>query len=190
MRIGFRTPPSLQVTPNQSEPAFSSAFATSGPPWPYPFPFTIERILRGVLRFSSGGFTYFRMAWRLYVKAERETSAQTGRLTSLWGLICIDRFAVILPFDRFAVMLPVVAMGLPERKYSVRHSCWAYRRPHWLPPERQHPPALQAEGLSDPQPPSKAQRLVLVTTSLLYFLTGSVPAPPALSPSHPSEGTL
>src|SRR6266700_1052086 len=111
------------------------------------------------------------MAWRLYVKAERETSAQTGRLTSLWGLICIDRFAVILPFDRFAVMLPVVAMGLPERKYSVRHSCWAYRRPHWLPPERQHPPALQAEGLSDPQPPSKAQRLVLVTTSLRFFLT-------------------
>src|SRR5437762_6647007 len=40
-RIGFRTPAwrtaipsSVQVTPNQSEPAFSSAFATSGPPWP------------------------------------------------------------------------------------------------------------------------------------------------------------
>src|SRR6266567_6824922 len=115
MRIGFRTPPSLQVTPNQSEPAFSSAFATSGPPWPYPFPFTIERILRGVLRFSSGGFTYFRMAWRLYVKAERETSAQTGRLTSLWGLLCIDRFAVMLPFDRFAVMFPVVAMSSPKK---------------------------------------------------------------------------
>src|SRR5713101_8933017 len=53
---------------------------------------------------------------------------------------------------------------LPE-KNSVRHSRCARRRPHWLPPERQHPPALQAEGPSDPQPTRRSQQ-------------------------HPSEGTL
>src|SRR5712692_3181472 len=94
--MGFRTPASrsaipssVQVTPNQSEPAFSRALATCGPPWPYAFPFTMDRILRGVLRFSFGGFTYFRIASRLYVRAPSETSAQTGLLTSFWGLFCL-----------------------------------------------------------------------------------------------------
>src|SRR5213078_1156583 len=49
----------------------------------------MERILRGDLRFSCGGFTYLRIAWRLYIKAERETSAHTGRRTSLGGLFCV-----------------------------------------------------------------------------------------------------
>src|SRR6266704_6778778 len=120
------------------------------------------------------------MTTRLYVKAERETSAQTGRLTSLWELFCIDRFAV---------MLPVVAMSFPE-KNSVRHSRCARRRPHWLPPERQHPPALQAEGLSHPQPTRRFQQFVLVTASLLYSLTGSVPVPPAATPSPGGAGTF
>src|SRR5713226_9506009 len=94
--MGFRTPTSrsaipssVQVTPNHSEPAFSRALATCGPPCPYAFPFTMDRILRGVLRFSFGGFTYFRIASRLYVRAPSETSAQTGLLTSFWGLFCL-----------------------------------------------------------------------------------------------------
>src|SRR5216684_2988394 len=57
----------------------------------------MERILRGVLRFSPGGFTYLRMASRLCASALRETSAQTGRLASFWptfraslrGLFCL-----------------------------------------------------------------------------------------------------
>src|SRR5713226_9134953 len=102
-------------------------------------------------------------------------------------MLPFDRFAVILPFNRFAVMLPVVAMGLPERKYSVRHSCWPYRRPHWLPPERQHPPALQAEGLSDPQPTRRFQQLVLVSA---LFLDGLRSSAPAATPSPGSEGTF
>src|SRR5467141_1549648 len=109
-RIGFRTPfwrtampSSVQVTPKQSEPAFSSAFATSGPPWPYPLPFTMERILRGDLRFSCGGFTYLRIASRLYASAPSETSAHTGRRTSLRGLFCVP------------------AMGLPNKiVYAIR----------------------------------------------------------------------
>src|SRR5260221_1880870 len=39
----------------------------------------MERILRGVARFSDLGFTKSRMAFRLWVSAESETSAQTGR---------------------------------------------------------------------------------------------------------------
>src|SRR5258708_15584952 len=34
--------------------------------------------LRGVARFSPGGFTYARMAFKLYFSAPSETSAQTG----------------------------------------------------------------------------------------------------------------
>src|SRR6266581_1357742 len=33
---------------------------------------------RGVARFSSGGFTYARIAFKLYFNAPSETSAQTG----------------------------------------------------------------------------------------------------------------
>src|SRR6266581_1523471 len=78
---------------------------------------------------------------------------------------------------------------LPE-KNSVRHSRCARRRPHWLPPERQHPPARQAEGLSHPQPTRRFQQFVLVTASLLYSLTGSVPVPPAATPSPGGAGTF
>src|SRR5580692_8403824 len=55
----------------------------------------MERILRGVLRFSSGGLTYFRIDWKLCVSAPSETSAHTGRLTSLRGLFCVP--AMCLP---------------------------------------------------------------------------------------------
>src|SRR6266568_4083504 len=53
----------------------------------------MDRILRGVLRFSAAGFTYLPMASRLCARAARETSAQTGRRASLWaslrGLFCL-----------------------------------------------------------------------------------------------------
>src|SRR5260370_15201222 len=55
----------------------------------------MERILRGVLRFSWGGFTYLRIASRLYASAPSETSAQTGRRTSLPRLFCL--LAMCLP---------------------------------------------------------------------------------------------
>src|SRR5437016_8312144 len=57
----------------------------------------MERILRGALRFSCGGFTYLRIASRLCVNAASETSAHTGRRTSLRGLFCVP------------------AMGLPNK---------------------------------------------------------------------------
>src|SRR5215831_9906209 len=44
----------------------------------------MERILRGAERFSPGGFTKSRIAWRLWASAERETSAQTGRPLTDW----------------------------------------------------------------------------------------------------------
>src|SRR5437016_6077171 len=46
----------------------------------------MERILRGDLRFSCGGFTYLRIALRLSISAPTETSAHTGRRHSLRGL--------------------------------------------------------------------------------------------------------
>jgi hypothetical protein len=39
----------------------------------------MERTLRGVLRFSPGGLTKSRMARRLWVSADLEISAHTGR---------------------------------------------------------------------------------------------------------------
>src|SRR5437879_1342162 len=88
-------PSSVHVTPNQSDPAFSSALATSGPPCPYPFPLTMERILRGDLRFSCRGLTYLRIASRLSASAPSETSAHTGRRTPLRGLFRVP--AMCLP---------------------------------------------------------------------------------------------
>src|SRR6266853_4127136 len=65
----------------------------------------MERILRRDLRFSRAGFTYLRIASRLYIKAERETSAHTGRRTSWRGLFCVP------------------AMGLPNKiVYAIRAS--------------------------------------------------------------------
>src|SRR5229473_2130231 len=55
----------------------------------------MQRTLRGVLRFSCGGLTYLRIASRLDVSAPSETSAQTGRRTSLRGLFCVP--AMCLP---------------------------------------------------------------------------------------------
>src|SRR6266403_5737360 len=63
----------------------------------------MERILRGDLRFSCAGFTYLRIASRLYASAPSETSAHTGRRTSLRGLFCVP------------------AMGLPNKiVYAIR----------------------------------------------------------------------
>src|SRR6266550_1827827 len=123
-------PSSVHVTPNQSDPAFSSALATSGPPCPYPFPLTMERILRGDLRFSCTGFTYLRIASRLYASASSETSAHTGRRTSLRGLFCVP------------------AMGLPNKIVYAIRAASARCQPHSLPRERQplfhcNPKALQ-----------------------------------------------
>src|SRR5216684_3406426 len=55
----------------------------------------MQRTLRGVLRFSCGGFTYLRIASRLDVSAPSEISAHTGRRTSLRGLFCVP--AMCLP---------------------------------------------------------------------------------------------
>src|SRR6516225_3696370 len=53
----------------------------------------MERILRGVARFSVGGFTKARIAWRLWARAEREISAQTGRPVSELLFDAADLFA-------------------------------------------------------------------------------------------------
>src|SRR5487761_517972 len=55
----------------------------------------MHRIFRGVLRFSSGGFTNLRIARKLSASAPRETSAQIGRLASLRELFCVP--AMVLP---------------------------------------------------------------------------------------------
>src|SRR6266567_2716115 len=49
----------------------------------------MQRILRGDLRFSCGGFTYLRIASRLCASAPSETSAHTGRRTSLREFLCV-----------------------------------------------------------------------------------------------------
>src|SRR6266481_6154689 len=55
----------------------------------------MERIFRGALRFSCTGLTYLRIASKLYFNAPSETSAHTGRRTSLRGLFCVP--AIFLP---------------------------------------------------------------------------------------------
>src|SRR5208282_1766275 len=55
----------------------------------------MQRIFRGVLRFSCGGFTNLRIARKFSASAPRSTSAQTGRLASLRGLFCVR--AMTLP---------------------------------------------------------------------------------------------
>src|SRR5882757_1498714 len=55
----------------------------------------MERIFRGSLRFSCAGFTYLRIASRLYFNAPSEISAHTGRRTSLRGLFRV--LAMCLP---------------------------------------------------------------------------------------------
>src|ERR1700682_291585 len=81
----------------------------------------MERILRGDLRFSCAGFTYSRIASRLWVSAPSETSAHTGRRTSLRGLFWVP------------------AMGLPDKLFSAIRAPSAGRQPICLPRERQHP---------------------------------------------------
>src|SRR6266571_6938192 len=81
----------------------------------------MERILRGDLRFSCTGFTYLRIASRLYASAPSETSAHTGRRTSLRGLFCVP------------------AMGLPNKIVYAIRAASARCQPHSLPRERQPP---------------------------------------------------
>src|SRR5216684_3182166 len=54
----------------------------------------MHRILRAGLRFSSAGFTYLLIASRLYVSSPSETSAHTGRRTSLPRLFCLPAMAL------------------------------------------------------------------------------------------------
>src|SRR5690242_249976 len=82
----------------------------------------MDRILRGVLRFSSGGFTYLRIASRLWARALRETSAQTGRLASLWA-----SFRALL-----RGLFCVLGMCLPKT-LILRQRTRAGRRPLWYP---------------------------------------------------------
>src|SRR5215467_15960418 len=53
----------------------------------------MERTLRGAERRSPGGFTKSRIAWGFWVRAERETSAQTGRPAGNWLFGVADFFA-------------------------------------------------------------------------------------------------
>src|ERR1700674_6003470 len=73
----------------------------------------MERILRGDLRFSCGGFTYLRIASRLYLSAPSETSAQTGRRTSLRGLFCLP--AMCLPRN--------LVYDIPPRLSAIQIAC-------------------------------------------------------------------
>src|SRR5260370_16678324 len=93
----------------------------------------MERILRGDLRFSCAGFTYSRIASRLCVSAPSETSAHTGRRTSLRGLFCVP------------------AMGLPDKLvYDIRAAS-ARRQPHILPLSCQYP-LVSAPSFALPPP--------------------------------------
>src|SRR6266436_3604775 len=67
----------------------------------------MQRIFRGVLRFSSGGFTNLRIARRLSASAPSETSAQTGRLTSLPELFFT--LAMALPKNPVYAITPSLA---------------------------------------------------------------------------------
>src|SRR5258708_1349459 len=81
----------------------------------------MERILRGVLRFSCGGFTYLRIASRLYASAPSDTSAHTGRRDSLSRLFCLP------------------AICLPKNLVYAIHPVSARCHPLCFPPERPHP---------------------------------------------------
>src|SRR5262250_2797207 len=59
----------------------------------------MQRTLRGLGRFSDLGFTKSRMAWRLWVSAERETSAQTGRPFTVAGF-----FLVVIALPRTSIL--------------------------------------------------------------------------------------
>src|SRR6267143_6093270 len=101
----------------------------------------MERILRGDLRFSCAGFTYLRIASRLYASAPSETSAHTGRRTSLRGLFCVP------------------AMGLPNKIVYAIRAASARCQPHSLPRERQPPLPLQLKGPSNPLVPLTFEHL-------------------------------
>src|SRR5580704_1754813 len=64
----------------------------------------MQRTLRGVLRFSPVGFTNLRIAWKFSASAPSETSAQTGRLTSLRELFCV--LAIALPKNSVYAIQP------------------------------------------------------------------------------------
>src|SRR5271157_2185095 len=67
----------------------------------------MQRIFRGVLRFSSGGFTNLRIVRKFSVSAPRETSAQIGRLTSLRELFFVP--AMSLPKNSVYAIAPSLA---------------------------------------------------------------------------------
>src|SRR6266851_1563007 len=92
----------------------------------------MERILRGDLRFSCGGFTYLRIASRLCASAPSETSAHTGRRTSLREFLCVP------------------GMCLPNKIVSDIRVAPARRKPICLPRERQPLFPRQTVGLLTP----------------------------------------
>src|SRR6267143_6639186 len=105
----------------------------------------MERIFRGALRFSCTGFTYLRIASRLYFNAPSETSAHTGRRTSLRGLFCVP--AIFLPKNSvYDIPLRLSASQFPCR---VNDNTLLYRNlkafsisacDHPTPSENSHPP--------------------------------------------------
>src|SRR2546430_6960430 len=110
----------------------------------------MERILRGDVRFSCAGFTYLRIASRLCASAPSETSAHTGRRTSLRGLFCMP------------------AMGLPHK--SLRHSRGLGPPPYRLPRSEEHTSELQSQSnlvcrllLEKKKKPLDSQRTISAT---------------------------
>src|ERR1700736_3446511 len=77
----------------------------------------MDNTSRGVLRCSSVGLTKSRIAWRLCVKAEAETSAQTGRPSILGVFVTFTgSFAGWVRGGAFLDMVCVCAMVFPEEK--------------------------------------------------------------------------
>src|SRR5580704_7613030 len=83
----------------------------------------MDNTSRGVLRCSSAGLTKSRIAWRLCVRAEAETSAQTGRPSILGVFVTFTRsFAGWARDGALLDMVCVCAIVFPEEKivYDIR----------------------------------------------------------------------
>src|SRR5437660_3422439 len=112
----------------------------------------MERILRAGLRFSCGGLTYLRIASKFCASAPSETSAHTGRRTSLRELFRVP------------------AMCLPRNLVYAINRAHARRQPLWLPPERQHP-----SGSANRRPFSSKLTALFASWEREHFKRGLTP---------------
>src|SRR5277367_5578312 len=76
----------------------------------------MQRIFRGDLRFSCGGFTNLRIDRKFSASALRSTSAHTGRLASLWGLFSVR--AMTLPKK----LVYAIAPSLTDSHFGCREN--------------------------------------------------------------------